>query len=152
MNAYRLAREPYANSLSGKGAAIKGGRWNSTGIEMIYTAENRSLAMAEVAVHFTLATLPEDYMMGTLRIPDSSSIEELHREDLPANWYVFPHLLTTQSIGDRFIQENKYLILKVPSAVVKGDFNLLLNPSHPEFKEIQIIAVEKFPFDQRIFK
>ena len=44
-----LAREKFAGSLSGKGAAISGARWNSVGIEMIYTAANRSLAMAEVA-------------------------------------------------------------------------------------------------------
>ncbi len=152
MHAFRLARQPYANSLSGKGAALKGGRWNSAGIEMLYTAENRSLAMAEVAVHFTLATLPEDYMMVTLDIPDSLTMEELPESGLPLNWNVFPHLLTTQSLGDRFIQENKYPILKVPSAVVKGDFNLLMNPNHPDFKKIRIHGIEAFPFDQRIFK
>jgi RES domain-containing protein len=152
MNAYRLARQPYAHSLSGKGAALKGGRWNSPGVEMIYTAENRSLAMAEVAVHFTLATVPADYMMVSIDIPDSHPVQELVQSDLPANWNVFPHLLTTQALGDRFIQENKFPILKVPSAVVHGDFNLLLNPGHKDFKEIRILQVEPFPFDQRIFK
>jgi RES domain-containing protein len=130
----------------------KGGRWNSTGVEIIYTAESRSLAMAEVAVHFTLATLPEDYMMMTLAFPDTLSIHELRESDLPSNWNVFPHLLTTQTIVDKFIQENKYGLLKIPSAVVKGDFNLLLNPNHKHFKKIQIVEIIKFPFDQRIFR
>ncbi|MFY7847815.1 MAG: RES family NAD+ phosphorylase, partial [Bacteroidia bacterium] len=70
MEVYRLAREAYALPLSGLGAAIKGARWNSAGVELFYTAMNRSLAMAEVAVHFTLATLPDDYVMMTLDIPD----------------------------------------------------------------------------------
>jgi RES domain-containing protein len=152
MHAFRLARQPYANSLSGRGAALKGGRWNSAGIEMIYTAQNRALAMAEVAVHFTLATLPEDYMMVTVDIPDHLSEQEVPVSSLPANWNVFPPLLTTQAIGDRFIQENKYTSLVVPSAVVKGEFNWLLNPNHAGFKEIRILSVEPFPFDQRIFK
>jgi len=50
---YRLSRGKYARPLSGKGASIYGARWNSPGIELIYTAANRSLAMAEVFVHFT---------------------------------------------------------------------------------------------------
>lgn len=152
MIAFRLAREPYAHSLSGKGAALKGGRWNSPGVEMIYTAENRSLAMAEVAVHFTLATLPVDYRMVSLEIPGSLAIQELLPSDLPANWNVFPHLLTTQALGDQFILENKFPILKAPSAVVQGDFNLLLNPGHKDFSEIRILGVEPFPFDHRILK
>ena len=152
MHAFRLTREPYAHSLSGKGAALKGGRWNSAGVEILYTAENRSLAMAEVVVHFTLATLPADYRMVSLDIPGHLPVQELQDADLPANWNIFPHLLTTQALGDRFILENKFPILRVPSAVVHGDFNLLLNPGHKDFKEIRIVQVEPFPFDQRIFK
>lgn len=63
--------------MLGKGAALKGARWNSIGVELIYTASNRSLAMAEVAVHFTLATLPSDYMIITIFIPNNISIQNL---------------------------------------------------------------------------
>ena len=152
MEAYRLSREMYASTLSGKGAAIKGARWNSIGVEMIYTAANRSLAMAEVAVHFTLATLPADYMIITIFIPDDISLVRLNIADLPADWNTFPHSASTQLIGDKFITENKYCVLYIPSAVTHGDYNLLINPNHPEFKKIKIITTEKFPFDKRIFK
>lgn len=152
MEAYRLSREIYASALSGKGAAIKGARWNSIGVEMIYTASNRSLAMAEVAVHFTLATLPSDYMMITLFIPDDISLLKLNISDLPRNWNTFPHPASTQTIGDKFINENKYCILQIPSAVTRGDYNLLINPNHSDFANIKIITAEKFPFDKRIFK
>jgi RES domain-containing protein len=76
MEVYRLSREKFAGTLSGKGAATKGARWNSVGVELIYTAANRSLAMAEVAVHFTLATLPDDYVMVTIFIPGSISLQK----------------------------------------------------------------------------
>lgn len=85
MKVFRLAREKFATSLSGKGAALKGARWNSVGIELIYTAMNRSLAMAEVAVHFTFTTLPEDYMMITIDIPDDIPIKKHSIEELPLN-------------------------------------------------------------------
>ena len=152
MEVFRLAREQHSHVLSGAGAAIKGARWNSAGVELISTASNRSLAMAEVAVHFTLATLPIDYVMMTIFIPDSISIARLNQNDLPPHWNVFPHPQSTQKIGDRFVRENKYCVLQIPSAVTKGDFNLLINPYHPEFSSIKIISVEKFPFDNRIFE
>lgn len=152
MEVFRLVRKEYAQSLSGLGAALKGARWNSMGVEMVYTAMNRSLAMAEVAVHFTLATLPSDYMMVTIHIPDHTSLKALTIEELPNDWNSFPHLLSTQSIGDRFVSEGKYCLLKIPSVVTRGDFNLLINPRHKEFSKIKIVSIEPFGFDNRIFK
>jgi RES domain-containing protein len=152
MEAYRLSRERYASTLSGKGAAIKGARWNSIGVEMIYTASNRSLAMAEVAVHLSLATLPGDYMMITVFIPDDISLLKLNIRDLPSDWNTFPHPNSTQAIGDRFIADSKFCVLQIPSVVTHGDYNLLINPNHSDFAKIKIITVEKFPFDNRIFK
>ncbi len=152
MEVYRLSREKFANSLSGKGAALKGARWNSVGVEIIYTALNRSLAMAEIAVHFSLATLPGDYMMITIFIPDDVSLKKLAITDLPLNWNMFPPPSTTQATGDKFIADNRRCILQIPSAVTHGDYNILINPKHADFKRIKIIAIEKFPFDKRIFK
>jgi RES domain-containing protein len=152
MEAYRLSRKKFSGALSGKGAAIKGARWNSTGVEVIYTAGNRSLAMAEVAIHFTLATLPKDYMMLTIFIPDNVPLKKLNVADLPTDWNMFPYTNTSQSIGDQFIADNKYCVLQIPSAVTQGDYNLLLNPNHLDFKRIKIISAEKFPFDKRIFR
>jgi RES domain-containing protein len=151
MELYRLTREKFAGSLSGKGAALKGARWNSVGFELIYTAANRSLAMAEVAVHFTLATIPNDYVMVTLFAPDDISLSQLATKDLPSDWNAWPHSVSTQAVGDRFIVENKFAVLKVPSAVTRGDFNLLINPLHTDFSKIKIVHVEEFPFDRRIF-
>ena len=152
MKVYRLARQKFATPLSGKGAALKGARWNSIGIELIYTAQNRSLAMAEVAVHFTWATLPDDYVMITIEIPDDVSKKQLSINELPVNWRNFPHPNSTQKIGDEFVQENKYAILIIPSVVTTGDFNILINPNHKDFNRISISSIEEFPFDQRIFK
>ena len=152
MEVYRLAREKFANQLSGRGAAIKGGRWNSVGVEIIYTAANKSLAMAEVAVHLTLATLPDDYMLVTIFIPDEVSIQKIELSNLPHDWNTFPHPMSTQATGDNFALENKFCILQIPSVVTKGDYNFLLNPNHGDFNKIKILSIEKFPFDKRIFK
>jgi len=152
MEAYRLSRKAFASTLSGKGAALKGARWNSIGVELIYTASNRSLAMAEVAVHFSLATLPPDYVMVTLFIPNEIALLKLNISDLPIGWNSFPHPAGTQHIGDKFISDNRYGVLQIPSAVTQGDYNLLINPNHSDFKKIKIVSEENFPFDTRIFK
>jgi RES domain-containing protein len=119
---------------------------------LIYTAGNRSLAMVEIAVHFSLATLPSDYFMYTIFIPDDTTLKVIQTEDLPPSWNQFPHNTSTRIFGDRFIRENTHCLLKVPSAVTKGDFNILINPFHAEFKYIRILESEKFPFDWRIFR
>jgi RES domain-containing protein len=152
MKVFRLARRKFSLELNGKGAARFGNRWNSKGIEILYTAESRALAMAEVAVHLTIATLPNDYIMLTIDIPTSVEIEEILDTQLKKGWNSFPHILETQKIGDQFIDNRNSCVLKVPSAVVKGDFNYLINPNHADFKKIQITEAVNFPFDKRIFK
>lgn len=152
MKVFRLSREKFAVPLSGKGAARYGARWNPAGIELIYTAQNRSLAMAEVAVHLTLATLPQDYVMTTIDIPENVKRKRLTEADLPKDWQTFPHPPSTQSIGRDFVLENKFCVLIIPSAVTKGDFNVLINPNHIDFSKIQVESIEPFPFDTRIFK
>lgn len=152
MKVFRLAREKHATPLSGKGAAKYGARWNPVGIELIYTAQNRSLAMAEVAVHLTLATLPDDYMMLTIDIPDDIKVKQLTEANLPADWQAFPHPASTQDIGRDFVVENEYCALLIPSAVTQGDYNVLINPNHLDFSKITITNIDKFPFDKRIFK
>jgi len=151
MEVFRLSREKFATPLSGKGSALFGARWNKKGTELIYTAENRSLAMAEIAVHLTVATLPEDFVIMTIEIPDEIGIQQIMESDLPKDWKEFPFPTSTQKIGSDFVFQNIFGVLKLPSVVVKGDFNVLINPNHPDFTKITIVNIEKFPFDTRIF-
>lgn len=152
MRVFRLIRKKYGIELSGKGAALSGNRWNSKRTELIYCTDSRALAMAEVAVHLSLSILPMDYVMVEIDIPTYVSITSLSKEDLPATWSSFPHLLDTQQIGDAFVAERKNCVLKVPSAVVPGDFNFLINPYHPDLSAIRIVGQEDFPFDSRLFQ
>ena len=151
MIVYRLARSRFKNDLSGKGAETAGGRWNSIGVPVLYTAESRSLCALEIAVHTPLNVVPEDYLMITIEIPDHSGKREIFSKDLPAHWKSFPEMKFTQTMGDRFFREGKYLALKVPSAIINGDHNILLNPFHIDFRSIKIVSAEPFEFDQRLF-
>jgi RES domain-containing protein len=151
MIVYRLSKAIYASDLSGKGAELAGGRWNSKGTAMVYTGESRALCTAEIAVHTPLGNLPIDYCMVSIEIPEHVRICELSGSELPSDWRLFPHPHTTQETGDIFIRENTCAVLRVPSVVVQGEYNYLLNPSHPDFHAIKVIAVLPFSFDERLF-
>ena len=108
--------------------------------------------MAEVAVHLSIATLPSDYVMTEIDVPDAITIKSLEQEELPTDWNSHPSSAATQKMGDAFIDSNDGCVLRVPSAVVQGDFNYLINPHHIDFGLITIVEVTDFPFDMRLFK
>lgn len=152
MIVYRLQKEKFGTALSGAGAAQYGGRWNPVGVELVYTSSGKALALAELLAHLPAGLMPPAYLMLEIFIPDSTSMKVRQKTDLSPDWNVFPPLIPTQRIGDEFTRENKYCLLKVPSAVVDGDFNLLINPMHPEFAAIRVIAAVPFPFDRRLLR
>lgn len=151
MIVYRLSRSRFAKDLSGKGAELAGGRWNSKGTAMLYTSDSIALCTVEVAVHMPLGIVPLDYQLIQLELPDDIPIAELPESELPKDWQTFPHSNATQQIGDAFIQEQETMVLKVPSAAVQGTYNYLINPRHPQFSQLTIVAVTPFEFDKRLF-
>lgn len=152
MELYRLYRAKYGNPLSGQGAALRGGRWNSPGTALVYTATNRSLAMAEVLVHLSLASMPNDYEMAVLYLPEQLAIGRLHPQTLPQHWQDFPPPEGLRQHGDLLVRQNQFVALQVPSAVTPGDFNLLLNPNHPDYKQVKLLDSSPFGFQRRLFK
>ncbi len=152
MIVYRLCKEDYINDLSVWGAEISGGRWNNKGLPALYTASSRALAVLEVAVHVPFGIMPINYWMMVIEIADNLSQVKLNIADLPKNWNRNPIAKATQYIGNDFLSSNLYLILQAPSATVPGDWNYIINPRHPDFKELKVIMTEPFEFDSRLFK
>lgn len=151
MKVYRLAKEKYAEDLSGKGAELAGARWNSKGTPMLYTSQSRALCLVEIAVHMPVGNIPADYFMIEIEIPDDLEITLVSEEMLSTDWNSLPHSQFTQNIGDKFISQNEILVMQVPSAVVQGDYNYLINPRHRLFNQIKIISKSPFSFDERLF-
>ena len=152
MIVFRLSKEAYSQDLSGKGAERTGGRWNSKGVLMVYTSSSRALCTAEIAVHVPLGLVPSGYSLTTLEISEKFPVEDLDLQLLTENWKSFPYSRVTQQAGDSFIKNRKSLVMKVPSAVVQGDFNFLINPQHEGISEIKIVKTEVFLFDERLFR
>ncbi|MDR7129471.1 RES domain-containing protein [Algoriphagus sp. 4150] len=152
MRVFRLSKKKFSNDLSGKGAELAGGRWNSKGKAVLYTSQSRALCTAEIAVHTPLGNIPRDYEIVEINVPDSIlSIKEIEIAELPIDWKSIPHSHASQEIGDKFLSENKFLVFKVPSVVVQGEFNFLINPAHRRFNEVEITSIDPFEFDFRLF-
>lgn len=151
MIVYRLSKSKFAADLSGKGAEKSGGRWNSKGTALVYTSESRALCTTEIAVHTPLGNLPTDYKLVSIEIPDQIHIQETEMNQLSKDWKSIPHSHSTQEIGDTFVTDGIFPVLKVPSAVVQDEYNYLINPSHPESHLITIKLIDDFSFDERLF-
>jgi RES domain-containing protein len=152
MIVYRVTQTRYKDDLSGEGASRYGGRWNSKGVPLLYTSDSRALCTLEVAVHLPLSILPAGYVMLEIELPDEAAIEVVEISELPDNWLDFPPPPTLRDIGDRFASERSAPILKVPSAVVPGDFNYLLNPLHPDYVKVAVRGECRFHFDKRLLR
>jgi RES domain-containing protein len=152
MIVFRLSKLAHGADLSGIGSKMAGGRWNSPGIALVYTSESRALCTAEIAVHTGLGLLPSDFQLISIMIPDDAPISVIDPSRLQPGWRSFPYPSFTRLIGDRFAKESLHLVLKVPSAVVPGDFNYLINPAHPAMNQVRIVKTEPFEFDERLFR
>lgn len=150
MIVYRLTKKKYKDQLSGKGAEIYGGRWNNKGRQVIYTGESRALCTTEIAVHTPLGIVPNDYYLQSLQLP-KLKMYEISINQLDEHWKNLPHEISTKHIGDKFIDDNHLLIMKVPSAVIQDEYNYLINSKHKLFSKVKLIKVEAFAFDKRLF-
>lgn len=149
MNIYRLTIGEYVNDLSGTGSKLFGGRWNSVGLNAIYTTENISLAILEVLVHVKKYNCPIDYHLLTISVPDNIKPTIITTGKLKKNWKDDPAY--TQFMGDEFIKSKQSLVLKVPSVIVDQENNFILNPTHSDAPKIKIISTRLFKFDKRLY-
>ena len=148
--AYRICNNKYSDDLSGNGAKIYGGRWNSKGTPVIYLSGSKSLAVLELLVHTSINLLPPNLTLITLTIPEKVKIKEYKIKDLPDNWRIYPSPIQTQIFGDKWLKSNESLILKIPSVIIPSEYNILLNPNHDDIKKIKIVRKERFELDKRL--
>lgn len=147
MLVYRICLEKWSKELKASGA---GGRWNSKGRFVIYTAATRALACLENIVHRSGEGLNNNFKVLTIEISPSVKISEIRVNSLSKDWYEFAKYSYCRNIGDEWITKNETAILKLPSAIIPAESNYLINPSHKDFKKIKILRCEDFNFDPRI--
>jgi RES domain-containing protein len=147
--AFRIVREAYATTaFTGEGAALTGGRWNSPGARVVYTSASASLAALETLVHLNPA-LRFKYLLFQIEF-DETLVEFIPPASLPDGWREEPPPPATKRLGDAWVKQARSAILALPSIIIPGESNFLLNTSHPDFKSITIGKPEIFSFDSRL--
>ncbi len=152
MRLWRICRARYAaEAYSGEGARLYGGRWNSKGLHVIYASTSLALAAVESFVNLEPKFLPDDLVSIPAELPDSIATERMDVKALPAHWHQ-ARGETLRHFGDEWIRAHKTVALYVPSAAVIGEWNVLLNPAHADFRKLKVQKAQPFGFDLRMFR
>jgi len=147
--AWRIIKAQHAaTAFSGRGAADYGGRWNSRGVAVVYTSQTKSLAVLESLVHLN-PPVAFHYSAFHLEFPETY-VETFSLAQLPAGWRTEPPPPSTQHMGDHWVRRSRTAVLAVPSVIIPGETNYLLNPAHADFAKIIICPPEPFAFDPRL--
>ncbi|HWR88779.1 MAG TPA: RES family NAD+ phosphorylase [Dissulfurispiraceae bacterium] len=149
---YRIVDKRYEReALTGDGAKEYPGRWNPKGTPVVYASASRALAVLELFVHLGDEGKDKEYVFIPLIIPDFLAITTLTANNLLPGWNVDPVPSYTQNLGGKWIARGRTAILKVPSTVVPGDCNYVLNVRHPDFAEVTTLPAEPFFYDPRMW-
>jgi RES domain-containing protein len=151
MRVFRLFPAHFRETaFTGIGGLYAARRWNHRATAMVYTATSRALAALEFYIHLDPIDAPDDLLMAEAEIPDEL-VEQLDLRLLPSDWRELNNL-ACRDLGSGWAASGRSVALQVPSAVVEGDWNLLLNPRHADFSRIKLFAPKPFRYDGRMFR
>lgn len=140
-----------ANDLTGAGAKISGGRWNSIGTPLIYSATNIALATIETVVYLRNDGMPFNRFLVRIDVPDTVWASRLVLDPLPGGWDAVPSGMTSRATGDAWAASGSSALLLVPSVCVPDEYNVLINPRHPDVAAITATTIRRWIYDPRFF-
>lgn len=151
MQVFRIENQSRAtDALSGEGARIYGGRWNSIGEHAVYTSMHRSLAMLEIIAHiFDSRHFPVNRVMVSIDIPEEY-VHFIPFKDLPSGWDDAASYKQSEEVFHEYCLSNDRLAIAVPSVVVPQEYNVVINPLHIAMKHVSVTAVETLSWDARL--
>ena len=146
---WRVVKKKFqASAFEGAGAKKFGGRWNSTGIPVVYCSSSLPLAILELLVHIKRNEALAHYVAFPADIPQEKI--EILRARLPKGWDGYPHHKSTIRLGDAWARKARSPALSVPSALLPSERNILINPLHPGFRSVKIGKPQSVRIDRRL--
>ena len=155
VTSYRIAQDTpdyEAHDLGGRGAEITGGRWNRKGQALVYSAGSIALAVLETVVHMQVKGLPLNRYLVEINIPDAvwAKREIWTNVSAPVGWDSIPTGKVSLDTGDDWLKRCDSAIALVPSVIVAEEYNVLINPKHPDAAHISAVKVRKWLYDGRM--
>jgi RES domain-containing protein len=141
---WRISRH---RDLSGIGGLKAAGRWHHAGHPIVYLAETPASALLEVCVHTSANDVPPEFTLLKIQGPDIE-MASIGIDALPDDWRT--QWKVTRDLGTAWLEKKDGVLLRVPSAIVPETMNYLFNPIHQQAKDIRIVEVIAYPFDEWI--
>jgi RES domain-containing protein len=150
---YRIFKTKHTAAWSnGEGAFRYGGRWNLPGTRMLYCADTLSLAALELLVNIRSEELLHAYSFAKIEVDEQLVLPIEKFGNLPEDWNGQPPPRPVQQIGSTWVESMVSAVLKVPTVLLPGEFNYLINIAHPSFSLIRLGKPAPFNFDARLLK
>jgi RES domain-containing protein len=147
MLAYRIVHKTFSKQLV---ASAMPGRWNSAGNKVIYAADSIPLAFLENMIRRQGVGFNDDFKIMILDIPDRLLFETIDLKQLKTGWRNMHQYSQTQLLGDDWYHFRNTVLLQVPSAVLTSSNNYVINTEHPDFIQINLLAITDLVPDERI--
>ena len=144
MIVYRsISNDHVIDPLSGEGASKYGGRFNSIGVPVIYTAEHRAMSILELAIRQPISKITAEYFIVAYEVPDLFVDIKLNGDWIKDKAY-------TQATGDELLKVPENLLIRVPSSILNNCFNYLISPGADGFGDINALPKEPILLDERV--
>lgn len=119
---------------------------------MVYTSTSLSLAALEYLVHLEPLLAPDDLVAMETDLPDDAGLGARVEPSQfpPGAWREYPAPEWQAELGDLWIEDGTFLWLGVPSAIVPEEHNVLVNPHHARMKDVRVVSMRPFAFDERL--
>ena len=139
MRLYRFGSDPFRppdQEFNGRGGVLNAGRWHFKGTPCVYTSLSQSLALLEVLVH-RRPKEPTAYPLYIAEVPDRF-LQVLHPTAYPEFWRSLYPSPSTQRLGTGWLKSKAAVGLIVPSVILPGQYNCLLNPESPDYSHLTL--------------
>lgn len=151
MRLWRISHRNFALDRTCAGAALYGGRWNPIGSPALYCGTSIALCALEKFVHVGQAPLPP-LVLVAIDVPDDAATFAPPIGALPPGWDAMPTSAGAQALGRAWLDAAQALALRVPSAILPEESNVIVNPRHPDYARVDMTVIRPFSFDGRMFK
>ena len=148
MLVHRIGHVAFIDDTEGIGAKKFGGRWNPVGIACLYCSEHLSLAVLEKFVHAQGRNDMLQLATRSFAIPAAAQLYKVDTPRLSKGWE--NDFAYTQWLGQQILEDTAYAGFIVPSVIVPGEHNVVLNPLSPLFKKVEPQLSALFAMDSRL--
>ena len=118
---------------------------------MVYASSSLALAAMELFVYLEPNLQPDDLVSIAAQLPEGEPAQRLDLDQLPPAWWTHD-FESLREIGDNWIREKSSLAIEVPSAALRMEWNVLVNPLLSGVAAIRIEEPQPFHFDARMFR